>query len=776
MRTYSFATDWRVSVLGENAFKTVELPHDAMRYEARVDDAPSGTHGAYFIGNDYEYVKTFLVENGFETERHFLHFEGAYRFAEVYLNGVLLTKHDYGFTHFDVELIGLKAGENELRVVTRNADQPNCRWYAGAGLYRPVTWITLPKTSLDMYGVKISTTDYATRTAELLCTGNGTGKVAFTVMDGKTALYRGEAELGKKTLFTVKQAELWDLENPKVYTLCVRYGDDEREIVFGFRQIEITRENGCLLNGKRVIIRGACIHSDNGLLGAEAHPFADERKIRLLKSVGYNAIRSAHNPCSEATLTACDKWGMLVLDEYTDGWYVHKTRYDYATHIENNWKDDFACMVEKDYNHPCVFAYSIGNEVAETSQEKGIRLTQDMTEYLHTLDCTRLVTCGVNVFFNYLFALGFGVYNDKKAEKGEKVGSEFFNMLAGAFGDKTMKLGATLGGVDRKTKDAFSKMDIAGYNYGILRYKKDLKKYPNRIILGTETFCKDAYRFYELAKTHTGVIGDFVWAGMDYLGEVAIGSWEYGSYADDFRAVNGWISAGSGRMDLTGKPLGEALYTRVAFGLDVIRMAVVPVDDYGKRHSPSAWKLSNAIESWVWDGLEGKKTCVEIYARAYAVALYENGKRIVKKRVKNGCLTKCKIRFFQGELKAVALDKKGNVLGETKLHSAVGTVRLVAEAETPVIQKNGLAYIRLRFADEKGQTAPLTRGKITVTTDGELLALGHACPYNKDEYLQNTTGTYYGEALAIVKPKRQDTISFTAESEYGTAKIDMKVE
>lgn len=777
MQRISFHTDWRFSILGESNFQEVCLPHDAMRFEPRFNDAPSGTHGAYFVGNDYEYRKTFYMEEGFEKERHFLHFEGAYRFAEVYCNGMLLKKHDYGFTHFVVELKGLKVGNNELCVITRNAKQPNCRWYAGAGLYRPVYWIRLPQMSLDVFGVRVWTDNYATRTAKICCKGNGDGTVCFDVLDGEKTLYSGKTQIGKQTEFSVKDALLWDVDNPKLYTLRVRYGEDERFIAFGFRQVEIDKKQGLLLNGKRIILRGACIHSDNGLLGAEAHPFADERKIELLKGVGYNAIRSAHNPCSEATLDACDRLGVLVLDEYTDGWYIHKTRYDYATEIEKNWKDDFTAMVEKDFNHPCVFAYSIGNEVAETSQNKGIRLTEEMVKRLHLLDETRPVTCGVNVFFNYLFSLGFGVYNDKKAEKGEKIGSEFFNMLAGALGDKTMKWGATLSGVDRKTKHAFEKMDIAGYNYGILRYKKDLKKYPNRIILGTETFCKDAYRFYKFAKNNPRVIGDFVWAGIDYLGEVAIGSWEYANYAKSFKPVNGWVSAGSGRIDLTGKPLAEALYTRVAYGFDTVRMAVVPVDTYGKRHSPSAWKMSNAIESWAWDGLEGKKTCVEIYARAYAVALYLNGKKIAKKRLKNTCVAKCKVCFEKGELKAVALDKDGNEIDKTSLYSAVGTTRLVVEAEQRVICQNGLAYVRLRYADEQGKTLPLARGEIQVKTNGQLLALGNACPYNENGYLLEKTDTYYGEALAIIKPKENNRrITVTANSRYGTATLEMKVE
>ena len=283
-------------------------------------------------------------------------------------------------------------------------------------------------------------------------------------------------------------------------------------------------------------------------------------------------------------------------------------------------------MVEKDYNHPCVVLYSTGNEVSETAQKRGIALTKEMTDFLHGLDDSRPVTCGVNIFFNFLSSIGFGVYSDEKAkkeaEKAEKakakgkavkkksVGSKFFNDLAGLFGDEFMKRGATLHGCDVKTRDAFANMDIAGYNYGIYRYKHDLKKYPQRLILGSETFCNDAYKFRELAKAEPRLVGDFVWAGMDYLGEVMVGSWEYEDYAKNFDGGLGWVSAGSGRIDLTGKPLGEALYTRVALEKDNgPYIAVCPVNHTGDRHSPSAWKMTNAMPSWSWTGCEGQEAC-----------------------------------------------------------------------------------------------------------------------------------------------------------------------
>lgn len=249
-----------------------------------------------------------------------------------------------------------------------------------------------------------------------------------------------------------------------------------------------------------------------------------------------------------------------------------------------------------------------------------------MTAYLHRLDRTRPVTCGVNIFFNLLSSMGFGVYSDKKAEdtspKKKAVGSEFYNRLAGMVGDTFMKMGACLHGCDVKTRDAYENMDIAGYNYGILRYRHDLKKYPKRLILGTETFCRDAAKFYEIAEKHPRILGDFVWAGMDYIGETGVGAWEYEDYAPKNAPKSHWLTAGSGRIDITGKPLGEALYTKVVYEQEKGPfLAVRPVYQTGK-HSPSAWKMTDAMESWSFRGCEGKRAEVEVYTRESAAALF----------------------------------------------------------------------------------------------------------------------------------------------------------
>ena len=785
MKATSLLTGWTCRHLGDTApGKPVTLPHDAMLAEPRTALSAGGTNTGWYEGYDYEYRHTLTVPENALADTHILEFEGVYHNAEVWLNGQKAAFRPYGYTNFYVDCAPyLHAGENELRVIARNADQPNSRWYSGAGIYRPVQLWTAGGAHIALNGVKIRTLSLDPAVVEVRVNTTAPGTVRLTVDDLPAVQQESDGEA--VFTLTLDNARLWTPETPNLYTCRVSFADDVVTETFGVRKVEWGTD-GFLLNGKRHIIQGACIHHDNGLLGAVCDPDAVARKVRLLKENGYNAIRSAHNPCSKALLAECDRQGMLVMDEYIDHWYIHKTEHDYVDYFNEWWRQDLTDMVEKDYNHPCVVLYSTGNEVSETAQKRGIALTKEMTDFLHGLDDSRPVTCGVNIFFNFLSSIGFGVYSDEKAKKeaeraekakqrGEKaakkkaVGSQFFNNLAGLLGDEFMKRGATLHGCDVKTRDAFANMDIAGYNYGIYRYKHDLKKYPQRLILGSETFCNDAYKFRELAKQEPRLVGDFVWAGMDYLGEVMVGSWEYADYAETFDGGPGWVSAGSGRIDLTGKPLGEALYTRVALEADNgPYIAVCPVNHTGDRHSPSAWKMTNAMPSWSWTGCEGRKASVEVYARAARVELVLNGHTVGSKTLKNDCLARFSLPYENGTLEAVSYDAADHEIGRCKLQSAGGTTRLTMDAEEPTVKPGHLCYIRLRYTDENGITKPLVRGNIQVQMrGGTLVGLGSACPFNKHSYLDSETDTYYGEALAIVRMGDGDAMTIAAsDGEY----------
>ena len=783
MKDVNFNGGWRYRRLHEKQWTKIDLPHDAMFYEKRSSKSKGKGNTGWYPGGDYEYEKDFFIPAEYKEKHIIFEFEGVYRNSSVFINGQKVSYRPYGYTNFYVEADScLNYGDNNvIKVIAMNSDQPNSRWYTGSGIYRPVHMYVMEQKHILMNGIRITTLSIDPAVISVEVKTNTSGSLKAELLDqGQIIASSEERTVGQKTFrFTLSDGKLWSPNEPYLYQCRVSFETDEEVISFGIRTVTWDTKKGFALNRERVLLKGACVHHDNGLLGACGFEEAERRKITILKEVGYNAVRSAHNPCSKFLLKACDELGMLVMDEYTDMWYIHKTQYDYADYFEDWWKEDLMDMVQKDYNHPSVILYSTGNEVSETAQKKGVFLTGEMTRYLHSLDKTRPVTCGVNLFFNFLSSIGFGVYSDKKAEReNEPVGSEFYNKLAGILGDKAMKIGASFYGCDLKTRDAFANMDIAGYNYGILRYRHDLKKYPDRLILGSETFCKDAYDFMEMAADNPRIVGDFVWAGMDYLGEAGIGAWVYKDYAPDLKNNAGWLTAGSGRVDITGKLLGEALYTKVA--LQEVKgpfIAVRPVYQKGT-HSPSAWKMTDAMDSWTWPGCEGKEAVVEVYAIGNIIRLYLNDVKVAEKKVKKGCRTVFSIPYQKGKITAVSLDQNGSEIGRHTLFTAEDRTVLCIQPEEQGVKPGGLSFVRISYTDDNGILKPMERHRIQVEVNGgRLLSLGNACPYNLQGYGEVHTETYYGEAMAVIRAfdNEEDNLSIRVYDGEREAKFDLPV-
>lgn len=787
MQKLDFNQNWicRCITREEPAF-SVTLPHDAMRAEPRGADSLGEGNISWHIAGDYEYTKTFTVPEDYANKAVVLEFEGVYHKAEVYINGEKAAFRPYGYTNFYVEANRyLRYGqENEIRVIAHNAEQPNSRWYSGTGIYRPVWLYVLDEKHIELNGVKIRTLSYDPAIIEVrVATSAPEGRVDVEICDGGETVARasGEASVsGARFEITVPEGKLWGIDSPNLYTCRASYVGSVAEETFGIRKLDWGPDSGLTLNGKRVILRGACFHHDNGVLGACAYPEAEERKVRIMKENGYNALRSSHYPCSKAILDACDRLGMLMMDEYVDVWYIHKTRYDYVDYLMDWWRQDFRDMVDKDYNHPCVIMYSTGNEVAETAQEKGIALTQAMTDYLHELDGTRPVTCGINIFFNFLSSAGFGVYSDEKANssadkartkqagkpKKKPVGSEFYNTLAVLVGDSFMKFGATLPPCDWKTRGAYAATDIAGYNYGLWRYKKDLKKYPDRLILGSETFCKDAYKFYELARDNPRIIGDFVWTGWDYIGEVCASTAEFADYRPE--AEETCMTGCNGRIDLNGKPRADAAFTKVAFDLEKGPfMAVWPVYE---REKPSitGWQLTRGLESWSYRGCAGQPARVEVYARAAAVELLVNGRSVGRKKLKNKCRAVFNTVYEDGELTAVAYDAAGEEIGRQIMKTAGEETVLRITPESSSVKPKGLVFIPMQYTDSDGVWKPMEKHTLKVSVkNGRLVGLGHAGPYVEGNYTDDTTKTYFGEAMAVAQADGGGPVQVTVTDEAG---------
>jgi beta-galactosidase len=756
----------------------VDLPFDALMHQGRSQKSLGGVNTGYWENADFFFEKRFTPDHGLLGKRIFLCFDQIYHRATISFNNKEIAQEIYGFNRIRVEVTSLirYGEENVISVCCHCADEPNCRWYPGAGILRPVyLGIGGKAEALFPEQVKISTLSLNPPLIALSL-AKEKGHFELTVFDpsGKTdTTLQGEWN-GKESLqIPLKSTFSWSIEAPSLYRYRLAFGDDVIEGAFGLRTILFSR-SGFLLNGQRVLLKGACIHSGGGLLGGVSYADDERRRVRLLKQGGYNAIRCAHNPCSENLLNAADEEGVLVMDELYDGWYIHKTQHDYADEMENNWPLDLKNMIDKDYNHPSVIIYSLGNEVAETGEKRGVELAKKMQDEAHRIDPTRAVSIGVNIFFNFLYSMGFGVYSDKKAQTSseKKVGSAFFNDVAGRLGGGFMKWGATLPGSTRKTKSIFSLLDVAGYNYGINRYHRDLKRYPNRLILGTETFVFDAPKALELMEKNPRILGDFVWSGVDYFGEVGVGSWLAKDYAKDLVNNCGWVSAGAGRIDLTGKPTAESAFTRVAFGLDPIRMAVVPPSLYRQKHSPSAWKMTNALESWAFPGEAGQRCEVDVFSRAPYVGLYLNEEKIGIKKTQNDRAV-FHLSYQEGILRSLALNPKKEKVAEVSFSSLQGQVSLRAIPERLSLQGDELVYVRFVYADEKGEIAPTYRGEVNLTslTGATLLSFGSACPFQEGAFDDNKSDTFYGECLLVAKPTGSKTISLKASSPYGDSEI-----
>lgn len=764
MKRFDFNQSWHCNGM------PVSLPHDAQITEKRSKDASDGGHG-YFPGGVYTYEKTFTAPAEWAGKKVIIEFEGVYRNCTVSLNDKGIGGHKYGYTTFALPLESLNyGGENKLTVVADNAQLPNSRWYTGSGIYRPV-WLYVGDTErIEYRGVKITTISIKPTIVKVEV--NATAEAKVEILDGETVVASGAP--GE---ITIPNAKLWSDESPKLYTCRVTVGSDVVEERFGIREIKWSNM-GLFINGKETLLRGGCIHHDNGILGAATYDESEWRRVRIMKEAGFNALRMAHNPASRAILEACDYYGMYVMDETFDMWYNRKTKYDYGCDFESCWKADTAEMVERDYNHPSVILYSIGNEVAEPFEAKGVEAGQAMVELIHSMDTTRPVTCGLNLMIISRAAKGQGIYKDgeqntaasgKKQKEGGNA-SLAFNMMASFIGTG-MNKGGNSPKVDALATPIIDALDIAGYNYGSGRYPLEEKQHPERVIFGSETFPQDIYKNWRMVKKYPYLLGDFMWTAWDYLGEAGIGAWSY-TGGMPFNRPYPWMLACAGVIDITGKPDGSCRYASTVWGLEKApRIAVKPVNHPGVRPSKSVWRGTNAIESWAWSGCEGNKAEVEVYSDASAVELLLGGKSLGKKKLK-ACKAIFKTKYDPGTLTAVAYGADGRELARSSLSSAAGKthIRLMPE-------KSGgdIVYIPVEIVGENGVVESNADCRLSVTVEGgELLAFGSANPCTEEQYHTGTFTTYYGRALAIVRGGKNTRITVTDGKETQIADISRK--
>lgn len=779
-----FHNGWKFRKEGDSQWKEITLPHDAMIYEERRADAAGGSAIGFFIGGKYIYEKDFQVPIEWEGKYVAFEFEGVYRKSVVKINGRIAGGCKNGYRKFLVEAGEyIKAGEiNTICVEVDNSEMPNSRWYSGSGIYRPVNIFIGDATHIAVDGVKITTLE--TRPAriqvETICTE---GDVTIEILKDEKIVSTGS---GNNAIVEISNAKLWDINSPDLYQCKVtlrKSGEIKDEVLenFGIRKITWNTD-GFFINGKETLLQGACVHHDNGILGAATYAKSEERRVRILKKQGYNAIRSSHNPASTAMIEACDKYGMYIIDETWDMWYFHKNKYDYATDFMDEYKDDIRSMVERGYNHPSIIMYSLGNEVSEPKEEKGIKLLQEMTNYVHSMDNSRPVTAGINLMVIELASRGKGVYNEeggrsdqnkqkKKRKKGKspnepKSGSLFFNMLTSVIGTNMNRM-ANSKYADKVTTPALDALDVAGYNYASGRYPLEGKAHPNRVIYGSETFPQDIYKNWKMVKKYPYLVGDFMWTGWDYLGEAGIGTWAYGN-ADGFDKDYPWLLADVGAINILGYPGAPSYYAATVWGLrDKPYIGVRPVNHPGIRPLKSTWRGTNAFDSWSYRNCEGNKAIIELYSNAPAVQLFLNGKGLGKKRIKQYKAI-YKTKYLPGTLIAIAYDAQGREISRSELKSAKGPVNLVVRPEESHIKKGDIVYVPIQIEGENGIVECNADCQVEVmVSGGKLLGFGSANPCTTESYTDGKFSTYYGRALAIVYGTEEGTIQVVAKAENG---------
>lgn len=779
---------------GKEQKRKVMIPHDAMIEEKRSPENPSKSPGAYFPGGKYRYEKKVFIPKEWDEKVIHFEFEGVYRNAKVYLNDQYAGGCAYGYSPFRIaagEMLNY-GEENNICVEVDNEEQPNSRWYTGSGIYRPVWMWVQNQHHILPEGVKITTlsVDPAVIRVETQHTG---GYVSVEVLDGDNVVAFEEGECVK---LEIADAKLWSAEAPNLYKCRVSLYTEENgkkekqdEVIesFGIRTIEWSNQ-GLFINGEETLLRGGCVHHDHGILGARAIEKAERRKVRLLKEAGYNAIRSSHNPTSKAFLKACDEYGMYLIDETWDMWYIHKHKMDYAVHFMENYKADIDAMIKRDYNHPSVIFYSIGNEVSEPAEAKGIELEKEMVSYIHTLDSTRAVTCGFNLGIVVAAAKGGGIremFKNKekgKTENEKNQSSEFgansseqFNEMASQIGTR-MNQGANSEEADRITSHGLDLLDIAGYNYASGRYPLEAEAHPERVIYGSETFPQDIAKNWKMVKELPYLVGDFMWTAWDYLGETGIGAWAYTDDGKQFGKPYPWILAEAGALDILGNENAEAGYARTVWGLEKAPyIGVRPVNHPGIVPTMSVWRGTNALPSWSWSSCDGNEAVVEVYADAAKAELYRNGELVGRCKLED-MKAVFTTAYEPGELKAIVYDASDQAIASAILQSATGKVKIAAEPEETEVRQGEVVFVPIVLKGENGVVDCNSDQNLSINVEnGELLAFGSANPRTEESYNTGNFTTYYGRALAVVYCPQSGIVRVNVNSEQQAQAVSAEI-
>ncbi len=771
--------------------ETVNLPHDAMVHEERTPDTANSAQTGFWPGGLYTYTRKLDVPQEWQDKTVVLEFEGVYATAMVYVNGNLAQSNLYGYSNFYVVLDKyLEYGvENEIKVVADNSAEKNSRWYSGSGIYRNVNLLVGSRIHVPADGVRITTPDVSEESAavEIGTTLKNLTRKKEKITVETTLLYEGtvvgidkigvtmftEAEETVYQRIALSRPQLWSPDTPRLYDCVVKVyaGEellDEVREHFGIRRLELDAEHGLCINGCQVKLRGTCIHHDNGIIGATTLEKAEERRCRQLKEAGFNSIRSAHHPMSKAMLDACDKIGMVVMDELSDMWTNHKNANDFALHFLDCVDREVERMVSKDYNHPSVVLYSAGNEIPDLGTARGAQLNRAICNRFRALDPYRYTTNAINGMLALGPRMGTVIQDIMSAarasapaagsegQQGKEEGASALNGMMALMVGPVADAFACHPLMTECIEEASQGMDITGLNYLTGRHILEKELHPHKPVVGTETFPADIVRLWDIVKNNDHVLGDYTWTGYDYLGEAGCGIFYYDG-TQNFNGVYPDRTAYIGDLDIIGYRRPISYLREIVFGLRrEPYIAVERVDRYGMPHSQTAWMLKDNIASWTWPGYEGKPANVDIYSEAEEVELFLNGTSLGRKAAgeANGFTASYEIVYEPGELEAVSYTG-GTKTGHSLLRTADADVELQVICEGETLQADGedLAFVMVRLVDRNGVENLNAVKEITVSVEGAgtLQGFGSADPRAVGSYDHTTWKTYDGYAMAVIR-------------------------
>ena len=732
------APDAKSNNFNDESWRKLDLPHD-WGIEGKVNPKnPTGGGGGYFPAGIGWYRKTFQASDAWKTNKIAIYFEGVYMNSEVFINGKSLGVYPYGYSSFSYDLTPyLHFGkENVIAVRVDNSQQINSRWYSGSGIYRHVWMMLTNPIHVAHWGAAISTPVVSAKKATVLVktkvkneTSSTQSILVKTILWNKNSKSVGNGQLkvelpanSEKEItqtINISNPLLWTPETPDLYQAQIQILKekkilDDTKTNFGIRSIRFTAENGFQLNGKTVKINGGCVHHDNGCLGSAAFDRAEERKIELLKAGGFNAVRTSHNPPCEAFLNACDRLGLLVMDESFDCWKIGKNNNDYSKYFNEWWQRDLETMVLRDRNHPSIIMWSIGNEIPERGDHSAIETAKILAGAIKKIDTARPVTSAI-------------VDNGKDWSKFDTI---------------------------------MAVHDVVGYNYHLWSALSDHQRVPSRIIVQTESYPKDAFTNWKLVQDNKYVIGDFVWTALDYLGESGIGRWYYSGdvpgehWEHDFFPYHG---AYCGDIDLIGwrKPISH--YRSMLYNnSEKLYMAVREPAPEPLEIKETWWSVWPTWESWTWPDFEGKTVQVEVYSKYPKVRLYMNNKLIGEQATTREQQFKATfaVPYSSGQLKAVGLDN-GKEMESTMLKTSgdAAKIKLIADRKEILANGQDLSYITVEITDKDGIVQPNAANRIHFKIDGPGIIAGvdNADMKDTDPYTGNTRKAWKGRALVVIK-------------------------